>query len=105
MIAGVLGIHANNEFSRATFLFFFFFFYSFSFFLLEWLALKRIIYQITFIHLWRKKKEEEGKEKPFCGFNCFSASGGGSTQLIKKLTQWRPHAHGSALPRGAAGLR
>lgn len=29
MIAGVLGIHANNEFSRATFPFFFFLFFFF----------------------------------------------------------------------------
>lgn len=48
MIAGVLGIHANNEFSRATLPFLFLF--------SKWLALKRIIYQITFIQLWRKKK-------------------------------------------------
>lgn len=80
MIARVLGIYANNEFSRATFPFFLLFFP------LEWLTLKRIIYQIIFIQLWRKKKEEKGGEKPFCGFNCFAASGGDSAQLIKAHT-------------------
>lgn len=56
-----------------------------SFFFLEWLTLKRIIYQIIF-QLYRKKKEEKGGEKPFCGFNCFAVSGGDSAQLIKAHT-------------------
>lgn len=88
IIAGVLGIHANNEFSRATFLFFFF--PSLSFFL-KWLGLKRIIYQIIFIQLWRKKKEEKRwGEKPFRGFNCFAVSAGGSARLIKAHTAEAP---------------
>lgn len=41
-------------------------------------------------HFYSTLEEEErgkgGGEKPFCGFNCFAASGGDSAQLIKAHT-------------------
>lgn len=76
------------------------------FFPLEWLALKRIIYQIIFIQLWRNKKEEKGvwgEEGPFAvliALQCLQEA----LLRLSKLTQPGPCVHGSSLPRWTAGL-
>lgn len=79
MIAGVLGIHANNEFSRATFPFFLFFF--------PWMVnSEKNNLSNHFYSTLEEEEREKGGRKPFCSFNCFAASRGDSAQLIKAHT-------------------
>lgn len=64
MIAGVLGIHANNEFSRATFLFFFFFLF---FSPLVVISEKNNLSNNFYSTLEEEERQKEGEE-PFLWF-------------------------------------